>query len=130
MRAKKEAQQSHLMLPGRSVVPWHSQVNSHFGSWESWWIPKFSKRDRKGQNPLDWGVPYIIRKVLKLRCLKWACMNHLETSNTSYGQKKGRMSNWQFNFRPLKVKNRLILLCEGGMQQTTRKLSMRVTTLL
>jgi hypothetical protein len=29
----------------------------------------------------------------------------LDTSNTSYGQKKGQDSNWQFNSRPLKVKN-------------------------
>jgi hypothetical protein len=33
-------------------------------------------------------------------------MTHLDTSNTSYGQKKGQESNWQFDSRPLKVKNR------------------------
>jgi hypothetical protein len=33
-------------------------------------------------------------------------MTHLDTWNTSYGQKKGRESNWQFDFRPLKVCNR------------------------
>jgi hypothetical protein len=33
-------------------------------------------------------------------------MTHLGTWNTSYGQKKGRESNWQFDSRPLKVKNR------------------------
>jgi hypothetical protein len=33
-------------------------------------------------------------------------MTHLDISNTSYGQKKGRESNWQFDSRPLKVKNR------------------------
>jgi len=33
-------------------------------------------------------------------------MTHLDTSNTSYGQKKGRESNWQFDSRPLKIKNR------------------------
>jgi hypothetical protein len=33
-------------------------------------------------------------------------MTHLDTSNTSYGQKKGRESNWQFDSQPLKVKNR------------------------
>jgi len=100
--------------------------------WElkSRWTPKFSKSDCKGQNPLDWGVLYIIRKVLKLKCLKWACMNHLETSNTSCGQKKGRESNWQFDSRPLKVENRLILLREGGIQHIPRKLSTRATTLL
>jgi len=32
-------------------------------------------------------------------------MTHLDTSNTSYGQKKGRESNWQFDSRPLKVEN-------------------------
>jgi len=37
-------------------------------------------------------------------------MNHLDIWNTSYGQKKGRESNWQFDSRPLKVKNRPDLL--------------------
>jgi hypothetical protein len=46
------------------------------------------------------------QKVLECICLKWACMTHLDTSNTNYGQKKGRESNWQFDSRPLKVKNR------------------------
>jgi hypothetical protein len=32
-------------------------------------------------------------------------MNHLDIWNTSYGQKKGRELNWQFDFQPLKVKN-------------------------
>jgi hypothetical protein len=43
---------------------------------------------------------------LKHRCLKWACMTHLDIRNTSYGQNKGWKSNWQFDFRPLKVRNR------------------------
>jgi len=33
-------------------------------------------------------------------------MTHLDTSNSSYGQKKGRESNWQFDSQPLKVGNR------------------------
>jgi hypothetical protein len=56
---------------------------------ESRWTPKFSKNNFKGQNPLDWGVHYIIGKILERRCLKWFHMTHLDTSNTSYGQKKG-----------------------------------------
>jgi hypothetical protein len=44
-------------------------------------------------------------KVIKCKCLKWARMTHLDIWNTSYGQKKGRESNWQFDSRPLKVKN-------------------------
>jgi hypothetical protein len=33
-------------------------------------------------------------------------MSHLDIFNTSYGQKKGHESNWQFDSRPLKVRNR------------------------
>jgi hypothetical protein len=33
-------------------------------------------------------------------------MSHLDICNPSYGQKKGRESNWQFDSRPLKVGNR------------------------
>jgi hypothetical protein len=43
---------------------------------------------------------------LKPRCIKWACIAHLDISKTSYGQKKGRESKWQFDSRPLKVENR------------------------
>jgi hypothetical protein len=54
---------------------------------------------------MDWRVPYIIGNLLKHRCLN-PYMTHLDTSNTSYDQKKGRESNWQFDFQPLKVWNR------------------------
>jgi len=33
-------------------------------------------------------------------------MSHSDISSISYGQKKGRESNWQFDSRPLKVGNR------------------------
>jgi len=55
---------------------------------------------------MDWQDLYIIEKILKRKCLKWALMTHLDISNTSYGQKKGRESNWQFDSWPLKVRNR------------------------
>jgi hypothetical protein len=55
---------------------------------------------------LEWRVPYIIENLLERICLKWACMAHLDTSKICYGQKKGRESNWQFDFWPLKVRNR------------------------
>ncbi len=44
-------------------------------------------------------------KVSKCRCLKWPFMSHLDICSTSYGCKKGRESNWQFDSRPLKVRN-------------------------
>jgi hypothetical protein len=43
---------------------------------------------------------------LKCRCRKWPRMSHLDIYNISYGKKKGRESNWQFDSRPLKVGNR------------------------
>ncbi len=76
-----------------------------FWELESQWTPKFLERDCRGQNSMNWVVPYIIGKLLELRCLKWARMTHLDIWNTSYGQKKGRESNWQFDSRPLKVRN-------------------------
>jgi hypothetical protein len=38
--------------------------------------PKISERDCKGQNSSTWRVLYIIVKLLKCRCLKWACITH------------------------------------------------------
>ncbi len=42
---------------------------------------------------------------MKLTCLQWARMTHMDIWNTSYGQKKGQESNCQFDSRPLKVGN-------------------------
>jgi hypothetical protein len=67
---------------------------------------KNSKLDRRGQNSLRWNVLYTIGKFLKCRCPKWPHMSHLDICNTSYGRKKGRESNWQFDSQPLKVGNR------------------------
>jgi hypothetical protein len=62
--------------------------------------------DCRGQNTLNWGVLYINGNFLKCRCPKWPRMSYLDICSSNYGQKKGRESNWQFNSRPLKVKNR------------------------
>jgi hypothetical protein len=49
---------------------------------------------------------------LKRRCLEWVRIAHLSILNISYDQKKGQKSNWQFDSRPLKVRNRLdFLMC-------------------
>ncbi len=47
---------------------------------------------------------------MKFECLKWTRIAHLDISNTSYGEKKGQESNWQFDSRQLKVGNRLNFL--------------------
>ncbi len=79
------------------------------GNLESSGTPKNSELDFKGQNTFHWNVLYIVGKVLKCRCPKWPRMSHLDICNTSYGRKKGRESNWQFDSQPLKVENRLDL---------------------
>ncbi len=81
-------------------------MNSHVGSWSPKRTPKSLEGNCRGQNSSPWKIIYIFENVLKRRCLKWACIAHSDIWNTSYGQKKGRESNWQFDSRPLKVKNR------------------------
>jgi hypothetical protein len=75
-------------------------------TWESSRIPEISKFDCKGQNTSDWSVLYIIGKLSKCRSRIWPRMGHLNIYYTRYGKKKGQESNWQFDSRPLKVKNR------------------------
>jgi hypothetical protein len=77
---------------------------------ESRWTPKTSKNNFRGQNSMACGVLYIIKNLLEHRCLKWAYIAHLDIWKTSYGQKKGRESNCQFDSRPEKVRNRPDLL--------------------
>jgi hypothetical protein len=76
------------------------------GNLESSETPAISELDSKKQNTSPWGVLYTIGKALKCRCRKWPCMSRLDICSTSYGQKKGRESNWQFDSRPQKVRNR------------------------
>jgi hypothetical protein len=76
------------------------------GTWESSGTPENSEFDCRGQNTSPWGVLYTVGKVLNCTCPKWPRMSHLDICSTSYGQKKGRESNWQFDSRPLKVGNR------------------------
>jgi hypothetical protein len=72
------------------------------GTWESSGTSENSELDYMCQNTLPWNV-FFSRKVLKRRCRKWPCMSHSDFCNTSYVQKKGWESNWQFDSRPLKI---------------------------
>jgi hypothetical protein len=68
---------------------------------------------------------------LKRRCPKWARITHLDICNTSYGQKKGRESNWQFYSRTLKVGNRPdYFTCRRHVTCHWKNLSTRATTLV
>jgi hypothetical protein len=81
-RAKRKTRESfHMPLRVQRVwghEPSHSQVNSHVGSWNPERTSKSSKRNCKGQNSSPWSVLYIIGKILKFRCLKWAHIAHLD----------------------------------------------------
>jgi hypothetical protein len=57
-------------------------------------------------------------------------MSHLDICSPSYGQKKGRESNWYFDSRPLKVENRPESDVSKRSANGVRKLSKRATRLL
>jgi len=72
---------------------------------ESSGTPECLKLDRKTQNTSHWGVLGVIEKVLKRRYRKCPRIGNSDMCSPSYGQKKGRESNCQFDSRPLKVEN-------------------------
>jgi hypothetical protein len=97
---------------------WHHMSQPYFGQvwgWsptlgkveelESFGTPECSELDSKVQNTSHWGVLGVIGKFLKRRYRKWPRIGHLDICSPSYGQKKGRESNWQFDSQPLKVRN-------------------------
>jgi len=104
-----------LLWPSVGVKPNTSKV----GDLESSGTPKCLELDSKAQNTSHWGVLGIVGKVLKRRYRKWHRIGHLEICRPSYGQKKGRESNWQFDSQPLKVGNRYLpdLLIESVIRR-------------
>jgi hypothetical protein len=100
LRPKKKAQESHHMLSrnAQGVKKWTFTLPSELPLWELKFEPNgllnFQSTITRVKNPSIWKVLYIIGKLLKPICLKWACMIHLDIWNRSYGQKKGRDSNW------------------------------------
>jgi hypothetical protein len=99
-----------LLIDGVATPLWAKcEDETHIlksGNFESSEIPENSDLKFKGQNTLHSSVRDVIGKVLKFRCPKWPRINHLDIYSPSYGQKKGRESNCQFDSRPLKVGNR------------------------
>jgi hypothetical protein len=88
-------------------VKWEDETPTpKVGDLESSGTPERLKFDSRGQNTSHWGVLGVIGKVLKCRCPKCPRIGHLDIRSLSYGQKKGRESNWQFDSQPLKVGNR------------------------
>jgi len=87
-------------------VKWEDETPTpKVGDLESSETPECLEFDSKAENTSPWGVLDVIGKILKRRCPKCPRITHLDICNPSYGQKKGWESNWQFDSRPLKVKN-------------------------
>jgi hypothetical protein len=70
------------------------------GDLESSGTPESLEFDGKGENTSPWGVLGVIGKLLKCKCPKWPHIGHLDICSPSYGQKKGRESNCQFDALP------------------------------
>jgi hypothetical protein len=79
------------------------------GDLESSGTPECLEFNSKAQSTSHWGVFGVIGIFLKRRYWKWPCIDHLDICSLSYGQKKGRESNWQFDSRPLKVGSQPLL---------------------
>jgi hypothetical protein len=97
---QEEAQESHHILPGvqemrGSMREWILTLPRQLPLWEmeSQWILEISESDFRGQNLMDYGIFYIIGKLLECRCLKWARIAQLNIWNINYDQKKGWESN-------------------------------------
>jgi len=115
-----------LLWPSVGVKP---------NTWKSWDLessgtPECSELDKKAQNTLHWGVLDVIGKVLKRRYRKCPRIGHLDICHPSYGQKKGRESNWQFDSRSLKVGNQPLPKSELRVKYVVGKISTRATSLV
>jgi hypothetical protein len=97
--------QLNLSQPHFGQVWGWSSTLGKVGDLESSRTPECSELDSRTQNTSHWGVLGVIRKVMKRRYRKCPRIGHLDICRPSYGQKKGRESNWQFDSRPLKVGN-------------------------
>ncbi len=109
---------------------WVKPNTPKVGDLESSGAPECLEFDSKAQNTSHWGVLSVLGKVLKRRYGKWSRIGHLDICSPSYGQKKGRESNWQFDSRPLKVRNRLFPTFELRVRHGIGKILTRVTTLV
>jgi hypothetical protein len=63
----------HVFNSARECEWMNPTLLSELPFWEldSQWTPKFLVGNCRGQNSLDWTVPYIIENLLDCKCLKW-----------------------------------------------------------
>jgi hypothetical protein len=125
-RAKRETRECG------KVWEWTFTFPNELPCWEleSWWTPKSSKSDCKGQNPSPRGVIYIIEKLLKHRCLKWLSWP-IWTFKTQVMVKRRVMSQ-TCSLTPNHRKSGIdsISLRASGIRHVVETLLTRVTTLI
>jgi hypothetical protein len=93
-----------------ATLTWPS-VGVKPNTWKSWGFgalrdSRMFRARQQDPKHLALGVLGVIRKVLKRRYRKCPRIVELDICSPSYGQKKGRESNRQFDSRPLTVGNR------------------------
>jgi len=81
------------------------------GGLESSGTPECLELDSKGKNTSHWGVLGVIGKILKRRYRKCPRIGNSDICSPSYGQKKGRESNWQFVLNILASTPKCLLFC-------------------
>jgi hypothetical protein len=91
------------------------------GTWKSSRTPEILEFNCRGQNTLHWSVFYMIGKLSKSRCRKWARMSHLDIYNISCG-----------SLTPNHQKSGIdpTLMCAGKVGHIVGKFLTRATTLL
>jgi hypothetical protein len=126
----------HTISKNLTVAPllWPS-VGVKPNTWKSWDLesfgtPECSKLHNKWQNTSHWGVLGVFRKVLKRKYRKCPRIGNSDICSPSYGQKKGRESNWQFDSRSLKVENRPLLMSDSKVRHGVEKIWTRAITLV
>ncbi len=111
---EKHKGKNHQLITFKVIVatPLWPSVGVKPNTWKSWDLESSVQNSKclefniKAQNTSHWGVLSVIGKVLKRRYRKWPRIGHWDICSPSYGQKKGRESDCQFDSRPLKVGNR------------------------
>jgi hypothetical protein len=78
------------------------------GIWSPLGLPNVQSSTARGKTPRIRVFLVSLEKVLKHRYRKCPRIGNSDICSPSYGQKKGRESNWQFDSRPLKVGNRCL----------------------
>jgi hypothetical protein len=83
------------------------------------------RAQQQEEKHLALGCSWFHWKFLKRRYRKCPRIGNSDICSPSYGQKKGRESNWQFDSRPLKVG-----MSDSGIQHGVGKILTRATTLV